>query len=39
MRWSLLELDAAPGFAAALAVEGRGWSLKRWQWRGLDVAD
>jgi 4'-phosphopantetheinyl transferase len=39
MRWSLLELDAAPGFAATLAVEERGWSLKRWQWPGLDVAD
>ena len=39
MRWSLLELDAGPGFAAALAVEGSGWSLKRWQWPGLDVAD
>jgi 4'-phosphopantetheinyl transferase len=34
MRWSLLELDAGPGFAAALAVEGGGWSLKCWQWSG-----
>jgi 4'-phosphopantetheinyl transferase len=38
-RWSLLELDAGPGFAAALAVEGRGWKVKCWQWPGLDVAD
>jgi 4'-phosphopantetheinyl transferase len=33
-RWSLIELDAGPGFAAAVAVEGRGWSLQRWQWSG-----
>lgn len=36
-RWSLLELDAAPGFAAALAVEGRGWRLKRWQWKADQI--
>ncbi len=33
IRWSLEDLDAAPGFAAALAVEGRGWRLSRWQWQ------
>jgi 4'-phosphopantetheinyl transferase len=38
IRWSLLELDAGPGFAAALAAEGRGWNVKRWQWPGLDAA-
>jgi 4'-phosphopantetheinyl transferase len=31
-RWALREVDAGPGFAAALAVEGRGWRLERWQW-------
>jgi 4'-phosphopantetheinyl transferase len=31
-RWSLLELDPAPGYVAALAVEGRSWRLTCWQW-------
>ena len=31
-RWSLRELNPGPGFAAALAVKGRGWRLKCWQW-------
>lgn len=31
-RWSLRELDVAAGYAAALAMEGSGWALKRWQW-------
>ena len=31
-RWSLQELTAAPGYAAALAVEGHGWRLACWQW-------
>jgi 4'-phosphopantetheinyl transferase len=31
-RWSLQELTPAPGYAAALAVEGQGWDLARWQW-------
>ena len=30
-RWSLRELHPWPGFAAALAVEGRGWRLKCWR--------
>ena len=29
--WSLQHLAPAPGFAAALAVEGRGWELRRWR--------
>jgi 4'-phosphopantetheinyl transferase len=33
LRWSLQDLDAAPGFAAALAVEGRGGRLSCCQWR------
>jgi len=32
-RWSLLELTPAPGYAAALAVEGHGWCLACWDWR------
>jgi 4'-phosphopantetheinyl transferase len=31
-RWSLQNLDPAPGYAAALAVEGRGCRLACWQW-------
>jgi len=31
-RWSLLELTPAPGYVAALAVEGHGWRLTSWQW-------
>ncbi len=31
-RWSLWALDAAPGYAAALCVEGHDWRLARWQW-------
>jgi len=31
-RWSLQELGPAPGYVAALAVEGQGWRLACWQW-------
>ncbi len=31
-RWSLRELFPAPGFAAAVAVEGKDWQLKCWEW-------
>lgn len=31
-RWSLQELTPAPGYAAALAAEGRDWHLVCWQW-------
>jgi 4'-phosphopantetheinyl transferase len=31
-RWSLQELTLAPGYVAALAVEGHGWRLSCWQW-------
>jgi 4'-phosphopantetheinyl transferase len=30
-RWTLMDLQPAPGYAAALAVEGQGWRLRRWQ--------
>jgi 4'-phosphopantetheinyl transferase len=33
VRWSMQDLNLAGGYVAALAVEGRGWSLSRWQWR------
>jgi 4'-phosphopantetheinyl transferase len=32
-RWSMRELITAPGFAAAIAVEGNDWSLRRWRWQ------
>lgn len=31
-RWSLQSLDVGPGYAAALAVEGHRWQLRRWRW-------
>jgi 4'-phosphopantetheinyl transferase len=34
-RWSLQELAPAPGYVAALAVEGHGWRLACWQWPDL----
>ena len=32
-RWSLQELNPGPGYVATLAVEGRDWQLKCWQWK------
>jgi 4'-phosphopantetheinyl transferase len=32
LRWSLQELTLASNYVAAVAVEGHGWSLCRWQW-------
>jgi 4'-phosphopantetheinyl transferase len=34
--WSLQSLDVGEDFAAALAVEGQGWRLRRWLWTGED---
>jgi 4'-phosphopantetheinyl transferase len=31
-RWSLRALEPGPGYVAALAVEGHGWALRRWEW-------
>jgi len=31
-RWSLRELPPAPGYVAALAVEGKGWQLTCWHY-------
>ncbi len=35
LRWSLQELTPAPGYVAALGVEGHGWGLACWQWPNL----
>jgi 4'-phosphopantetheinyl transferase len=35
-RWSLQSLDVGEAYAAALAVEGHGWRLRRWLWTGED---
>lgn len=32
-RWSLQELTPAPGYAAAIAVEGHSWRLACWDWQ------
>ncbi len=37
LRWSLQELFPAADYAAALAMEGRDWTLSCWQWPGLSV--
>jgi 4'-phosphopantetheinyl transferase len=34
VRWSLQELTLASSYVAALAVEGRDWSLSCWEWPG-----
>jgi 4'-phosphopantetheinyl transferase len=34
-RWQLTALDPGPGYAGALAVEGRVAALRRWQWPGV----
>jgi len=31
-RWSLRELTPAPGYVAAVAVQGHDWRLRCWQW-------
>jgi 4'-phosphopantetheinyl transferase len=33
LRWSLKALNPAPGYVAALAVEGHAWSLKSWRFQ------
>lgn len=33
-RWTLRELDPAPGYVAALVAEGSGWELACWRWEG-----
>jgi 4'-phosphopantetheinyl transferase len=36
--WSLTELNPAPGYVAALAVEAHDWRLKCWQWQSPATA-
>lgn len=36
-RWSLQELTPAPGYAAAVAVEGHNWQMTCWEWQELGV--
>jgi 4'-phosphopantetheinyl transferase len=31
-RWVLQDLSPAAGWAAAIAIEGSGWRLRRWRW-------
>ncbi len=38
-RWSLRELTPGPRYVAAIAVEGRGWHLRCWQWAGEGTSD
>jgi len=33
-RWELRTLEPVPGYAAALAAEGRDWRLALWHWSG-----
>jgi 4'-phosphopantetheinyl transferase len=40
LRWSLKDLTPVPpGYAAALAAEGDGWSLALWEWPGMSLED
>jgi 4'-phosphopantetheinyl transferase len=32
-RWTLYSLDPGPGYAGALAVEGKNHVLKYWDWK------
>ena len=34
-RWSIRELEPAPGFIGALAVRAVGWELKLWELAGF----
>ena len=36
--WSLRELLAAPGYAAAVVADGHDWPLRLWQWPGVRAA-
>jgi 4'-phosphopantetheinyl transferase len=38
-RWWLSALDAGPGFAAALTIEGQGCTLRCWQWSDVWPAE
>jgi 4'-phosphopantetheinyl transferase len=36
-RWVLQDIRPGAGWAAALAVEGKGWRLRPWRWRGTSA--
>jgi 4'-phosphopantetheinyl transferase len=36
-RWTLQELAPGPGYVAAVAVEGKGWRTRCWQWSSARV--
>ena len=36
-RWTVYDLDAPPGYAAALIVEGREHILRFWEWSGKEL--
>ena len=31
-RWSLRSFEPAPGYVAAVVVEGKDWQLRKWEW-------
>jgi 4'-phosphopantetheinyl transferase len=33
LRWTIRPLELSPGWAGAVAAEGRDWSLETWSWR------
>nr|VFK47515.1 MAG: phosphopantetheine--protein transferase domain-containing protein [Candidatus Kentron sp. TC]VFK50603.1 MAG: phosphopantetheine--protein transferase domain-containing protein [Candidatus Kentron sp. TC] len=33
--WGIRTFDVGNDYMAAVAVEGEGWLMKRWQWRGI----
>ncbi len=33
-RWSMISIQPAPGYMAALVVEGKDWKPRYWQWTG-----
>jgi len=35
--WSLQDLTLGCGYVAALAAQGRGWTLSRWQWPHSEI--
>jgi 4'-phosphopantetheinyl transferase len=38
-RWAFQAFQPAENYVAALAVEGHGWQLRRWNWRGFGFVE
>ncbi len=36
--WEIFDLELGSGYAGAVAVAGEGWSIRDWQWQGLNRA-